>query len=134
MAQATLLKRKRKHDLRIVMDAFFYILRTGCQCRNSSSYFPKWQTVYWYFNRWKKQNILSEINCFLNQIDKIREDRNENSSVLCIDSQSVKLSPMIFENRGIDANKKINVGPPIREEKTANCRHRRQNMVCLFTC
>ena len=90
------------------MDALFYILRTGCQWRNLPSCFPKWQTVYWYFNRWKKQNIFSELNCILNQLDRKRENRNENPSAFCIDSQSVKLAPMIYENRGIDAHKKVN--------------------------
>jgi hypothetical protein len=60
------------------------------------------------FSRWKKQNILAEINCFLNQLDRKRENKNENPSSFCIDSQSVKLSPMIFENRGMDAHKKVN--------------------------
>ncbi|OJV21912.1 MAG: IS5 family transposase [Dyadobacter sp. 50-39] len=102
------LKRKRKHDLRTIMDALLYIVRTGCQWRNLPSCFPKWQSVYWYFDRWKKNNMLAEINVFLNQLDRKANEKDENPSVFCIDSQSVKLSPMIFEKRGLDANKKVN--------------------------
>nr|WP_293835532.1 transposase [uncultured Arsenicibacter sp.] len=101
-------KRKRKHDLRTILDALLYLLRTGCQWRNLPDCFPPWQAVYWYFSQWKKQNLLSLINIHLNQLDRKREGRNENPSVFCIDSQSVKLSPMICEDRGLDANKKVN--------------------------
>jgi len=90
------------------MDALLYVVRTGCQWRNLPECFPKWQSVYWYFSRWKKQNIFAEINCLLNRVDRKRENKDENPSSFCIDSQSVKLSPMIFENRGTDANKKVN--------------------------
>jgi transposase len=51
-------KKKRKYDLRSIMDALLYVVRTGCQWRNLPECFPKWQSVYWYFSRWKKQNIL----------------------------------------------------------------------------
>lgn len=39
---------------------------------------------------------------------RINVHRDMNPSILCIDSQSVKLSPMICEVRGTDANKKVN--------------------------
>uniref|UniRef100_UPI0005926BE0 transposase n=1 Tax=Spirosoma panaciterrae TaxID=496058 RepID=UPI0005926BE0 len=48
------LQRKRKHELRTIMDAIFWLLRTGCQWRNLPSNFPHWQAVYYYFDRWKK--------------------------------------------------------------------------------
>jgi hypothetical protein len=52
--------------------------------------------------------VLAEINVSLNQLDRKANDKDENPSRLCNDSQSAKLSPMIFEKRGIDANKKVN--------------------------
>lgn len=90
------------------MDALLYILRTGCQWRNLPSCFPHWQAVYWYFSQWKKQNVIEQINRAVNQMDRINAHRDKNPSILCIDSQSVKLSPMICELRGTDANKKVN--------------------------
>jgi transposase len=44
----------------------------------------------------------------MNNIDRIREERTVYPSAMYIDSQSVKLSPMIGMYRGIDANKKAN--------------------------
>lgn len=90
------------------MDALLYIVRTGCQWRNLPPGFPKWQSVYWYFSRWKKSNVFAQINVFLNQLDRKANEKDGNPSAFCIDSQSVKLSPMIFEKRGLDANKKVN--------------------------
>lgn len=108
MAQATLLKRKRKLDLRVVMDALLYIARTGCQWRNLPSDCPHWQALYWYFDKWKANGLFEKVNRALNQLDRKQHGREEYPSVFCIDSQSVKLSPMIFEHRGIDAHKKVN--------------------------
>lgn len=102
------LKRKRKLELRSVMDGIFYILRTGCQWRNLPDCYPHWQAVFWYFSKWKKSNIFLNINNALNQSDRKSEGRNEHPSIFSIDSQSVKLAPMIWENRGLDAHKKVN--------------------------
>jgi transposase len=102
------LKRKRALDLRDILDALFYILRTGCQWRNLPAEFPDWTAVYYYFDKWKKDLTLQNINDRLNQLDREREQREPFPSVLCADTQSVKLHPMIFEDRGFDANKKIN--------------------------
>ena len=101
-------KRKRKLDLRDVMDAIFYILRTGCQWRNLPASYPHWQATFWYFSKWKKTNIFAEINIALNKLDRKNNGRDENPAIFSIDSQSVKLSPMIWEDRGLDAHKKVN--------------------------
>jgi transposase len=48
------------------------------------------------------------INLALNQLDRRQIDKEAFPSVWCIDTQSVKLNPMIFEHRGTDANKRVN--------------------------
>src|SRR5271157_3507645 len=45
--------RPRKTDLRDVVDAIFYILRTGCQWRYLPSDFPPKSTVWRYFDEWR---------------------------------------------------------------------------------
>ncbi|NJN33988.1 MAG: IS5 family transposase [Saprospiraceae bacterium] len=102
------INRKRSLDLRDILDALYYILRSGCQWRNLPAEFPAWTAVYYYFDKWKKDLTLQNINDRLNQLDREREHREVFPSVLCADTQSVKLHPMIFEDRGFDANKKIN--------------------------
>lgn len=102
------IKRKRKLDLRDIMNASLWLLRTGCQWRNLPSEYPHWQAVYYYFDQWKTDGTLERINRELNQQDRKQEKREPYPSVFCIDSQSVKLAPMIYEQRGIDGNKKVN--------------------------
>ncbi|WP_207509743.1 IS5 family transposase [Telluribacter humicola] len=100
--------RKRKIDLCEVMNAILWLLRTGCQWRNLPTEYPHWQAVYYYFSRWKTDGTLERINRELNQLDRKQQNREAYPSVFCIDSQSVKLAPMICEYRGLDAHKKIN--------------------------
>ena len=49
-----------------------------------------------------------QLNAKLNQLDRQQQQREPMPSVLCIDSQLVKLSPMICEFRGSDPNKRVN--------------------------
>ncbi|MBD2637920.1 transposase, partial [Synechocystis sp. FACHB-908] len=44
--------RKRKTSLREILNAIFYMLRTGCAWRLLPHDFPKWRTVYGYFQQW----------------------------------------------------------------------------------
>ena len=41
-------------DLRQVVNAIIYLVRTGCQWRNLPIGFPKWGSVYYYFRKWSK--------------------------------------------------------------------------------
>ena len=102
------LQRKRKHDLRQIMDCILWLLRTGCQWRNLPASWPHWQAVYYYFDTWKKAGTFEQLNAMLNQLDRQHAGREPLPSVVCIDSQSVKLSPMIHEFRGKDAHKLVN--------------------------
>lgn len=83
-----------------------------CQWRNLPHCWPHWQAVYYYFDRWKTDNLFERINAALNELDRKRVDRLPTPSLVCMDSQSrsagaVKLSPMIGEERGLDPNKRV---------------------------
>lgn len=101
-------QRKRKYDLREIFNAILWITRTGSQWRNLDSSFPPWKSVYYYFDTWGKSGLLRQMCQTLNMLERIQLEREPNPSLLIADSQSVKLSPMIFEYRGIDGNKKVN--------------------------
>ena len=45
-------QRKRKYDLRDIVDAILWILRIGSQWRNLPESFPLWKSVYYYFRKW----------------------------------------------------------------------------------
>jgi putative transposase len=101
-------KRMRKHDLRTILNAIFWLNRVGGQWRNLDSKYPKWQIVYYYFRVWTALGIFDQINDSF--VEKYRTDtgRNPVSSVNTIDSQSVKLAPFMEEERGVDGGKKVN--------------------------
>ena len=54
-------ERFRKYSLRSVFDGILYIVRTGVQWRMLPSDFAPWQTVYYYFSKWKNEVMLEEI-------------------------------------------------------------------------
>ncbi|MDR1056305.1 MAG: transposase [Prevotellaceae bacterium] len=64
-------KRKRKHSLREIMNAVFYLLKTGCQWRMLPCDFPKRQLAYYNFSRWKEDDTFENIH--ENLRDKCRE-------------------------------------------------------------
>jgi putative transposase len=49
--------RRRRINRRAVIDAIFYLLRTGCQWRQLPREFPAWGTVYWYFRSWQRTGV-----------------------------------------------------------------------------
>ena len=110
------LKRKRKHDLRQILNIILWLLRTGSQWRNLPEEWPDWQAVYYYFNKWKKDGTFENLNIALNKLDRQQVNREADPSVFCIDSQSIKLSPFACEYRGMDAYKRVNAGPPVRAQ------------------
>ena len=101
-------QRKRKHDLRQVVNAILWILRIGSQWRNLPPGFPPWKSVYYYFTKWKRDGTLENLNFALNRKERIRRGKASTPSMLSIDSQSVKLGPFISKDRGVDGNKRIN--------------------------
>lgn len=108
MAEFLPVKRKRQLNLRDIVDAILWLDRTGTQWRNLPEVFPNWKAVNYYFNKWRWDSTLIKMNIGLNMLRRIKEGRDPNPSLVCLDSQSVKAAPMINQERGFDGNKKIN--------------------------
>ena len=102
-------QRKRKYNLRDIFDAILYITRGGNQWRNlPKDIFPKWESVYYYFRKWKNDGTIEKINLAINKLERLKVGREASPSLCFADSQSVKLAPMISYERGLDGNKKVN--------------------------
>ena len=99
--------RNRKHSLREIWDAIFYLLRTGCQWRMLPEGYPKWELVYYYFSSWRDTELFDDVNTMLRERARKLVGKNEQCSVVIIDSQSVKTTRR-GGFRGVDGNKRIN--------------------------
>jgi len=82
--------RSRTTDLRAVLNAIFYLLRTGCQWRLLPREFPRPGTVYHYFRAWKDAGVLAELQRALHEQARLSRGRLPCPSVVILDSQSVK--------------------------------------------
>lgn len=99
-------KRKRKHSLREIFDAIFYLLKTGCQWRMLPTNFPSWKLVYYYFSKWRNDGTIELIHEILRDMTRKKAGREESPSLALIDSQSVKTTRSGGVCRGIDGGKK----------------------------
>lgn len=95
-----------KHSRRDLMDAIFYLNKTGCQWRYLPNDFPPWKAVYSYFMRLSSKGIFERLNAKLSVSIRVSAGKDPNPSLVCIDSQSVD-GDVVLEGKGIDGNKKI---------------------------
>src|SRR5215472_13645935 len=98
--------RPRTTDLRLVLDAIFYMLRTGCQWRLLPRDFPVWGTVYHYFRTWKNSGVWTCIQRAIYEETRAQAGRSECPSVVIMDGQSVKTTER-GGVRGFDAHKRV---------------------------
>lgn len=97
--------RPRKTDLRAVINALRYMVRTGCEWRMLSNDFPPWETVYYWFRRLMRRMLFKTIHDLALMLDRMLSERAAAPSASVLDSQSVKTTAA--NTRGYDANKKI---------------------------
>ena len=82
--------RPRAADMREVINAIFYLLRTGCTWRMLPNDYPEWNTVYYYFRKWKKNGTWKKIHDALRGKVRKKAGKSEQPTAGIIDSQSVK--------------------------------------------
>jgi putative transposase len=99
--------RPREHRYRDLLNAIFYLVRTGCQWRNLPADFAPWRTVYHYLRLWKRSGLWEAIHTHLREHVRLIEGRKRQPTAGILDSQSVK-STESSDERGFDAGKKIN--------------------------
>ena len=98
--------RPQEWPYREVVNAIFYVVKSGVQWRMLPHDFPPKDSVYYHYNKWRKDGTWQALNDKLVQKVRCSAGREETPSAAIIDSQSVKTSRSA-ENCGYDAGKKV---------------------------
>src|SRR5215213_10000632 len=72
--------RPRTHSLREILNAVFYLLKSGCQWRLLPHDFPRWPTVYHYFRKWRLDGTWERINRAIRERLRVRLGRDPQPS------------------------------------------------------
>lgn len=113
--------RPPKVDRRAVLNAIFYMNRTGCQWRYLPSEFPPWKTVYWYFTCWRADGTWERLNDALRKRLRVAAGRDEEPSAAIIDTQSVKTTEKGGPKKATTGTRRSRVESAISSSIRSDC-------------
>src|SRR5215216_5259238 len=99
--------RPRLYPLREIINAIFYVVRSGCSWRLLPHDFPPWRSVYHYFREFRLDGTWERMHAALRERVRVRLNRNSQPSAAIVDSQWVKTTGVGGGERGYDGAKKV---------------------------
>jgi putative transposase len=75
---------------REIVNAIFYLNKTGCQWRSLPHDFPCWSTVHCYYRKWRRAGVWPAIVDELRRDIRAAEGKSPEPTAAIVDSQSVK--------------------------------------------
>lgn len=94
-------------DMRQVVNAIFYVVRTGCQWEYLPGNYPNYNSVYYHYRKWCLNGLWQQINQRLRQQERQSQGREPEPTGAVIDTQSVKTTEAGGQ-RGFDGGKQVN--------------------------
>jgi transposase len=82
--------RPARHSRREIVNGILYVVRGGNQWRAMPHDLPPWQTVYYYFRRWRNDGTWEGVHTALRERTRRQGGRETTPSAAILDSQSVK--------------------------------------------
>lgn len=82
--------RPARHSRREIVNGILYVVRGGNQWRAMPHDLPPWQTVYFYFRRWRNDGTWEAIHSAIRERARRQLGREATPSAAILDSQSVK--------------------------------------------
>src|SRR5215510_7166937 len=99
--------RPRRGALRLLVNAIFYVLRTGCAWRDLTREYPPWQTTDTTFHQWRLHGVWQRVHEALRRAVRRRGGRHADPSAAIMDSQRVNTTEESGGLKGYDGGKHV---------------------------